>query len=299
MKRFVLAATLLMTAACAQQNEGNVQSATDNSAIVGGEVVLATDPIAHSTVQLFALSATRDPLGSVNYSISSCTGTLLSSKVILTAAHCTKRNPAQLFVYFSSTVPTDLNALFNTLGKNPLFRQISGGLTAANWAKLTGSEIKDWDDLALLRFEDGIPASFTTASMIPASHEIKNNDFVTLAGFGITDGVKGTDTETLRKVDVVLTDAKYSNSEILVGDESGKGACHGDSGGPAFLQVGAQKYIVGITSRADIDKDPHGVCTAGSICTSVQSHLAWIVAGITSLEAADFKPAPIAQPAIF
>lgn len=297
-KLALLATTILITGACAQQNPGKVQS-TDNSGIVGGELVTVTDSITHSTVQLYALAATPNPLGTVSYSLSSCTGTLLSNKVILTAAHCTKRNPGLLFVYFSSVVPEQVTDLFKDLGKNPLFRQISGGITGTNWIKLTGNEAKDWDDIALLKFEGDLPAGFSKANMIPADHEIKNNDFVTLAGFGLTDGVTGIKTEGLRKVDVLLTDAKYSSSELLVGSDDGKGACHGDSGGPAFLQVGAQKYIVGLTSRADSDNDPNGECIAGSIYTSVQSHLEWIAAGIKILEAPDFKAAPIAQPAIF
>lgn len=296
-KNLLLAGSLIMTAACAKQNAAEIKASGDNSAIVGGELVTTLDPISQSTVQLYAINSNRDALGVVNYSFSACTGTLLSSKVILTAAHCTKRNPGQIFVYFSANIPSDLVELFTSA--NPLLRQISGGFTGDNWVKLTGNEIKDWDDIALLKFDGGLPAGFATANMIPANVEIKNNDFVTLAGFGITDGTLGTDSEGLRKVDVVLTDSKYSSTEILVGDETGKGSCHGDSGGPAFLQVGASKYLVGVTSRSDVDKDPNGICTAGSVYTSVQAKLAWIQAGIKRLESVEYVAEPIAQPSMF
>ena len=103
----------------------------------------------------------------------------------------------------------------------------------------------DENDIALIRFQGGLPAGYAPAPLLGADETdvLENGAEVTLAGFGRTIGdesqlKKGEDdgSGVLRKVQTTIRDAHHGNTEVIVEQSDGKGACHGDSGGPAFVR---------------------------------------------------------------
>ena len=64
---------------------------------------------------------------------------------------------------------------------------------------------------------------------------------------------------------------------MKIDNTNGKGACHGDSGGPAYVQdKNGNVFLAGVTSRADEATDPEGKCIGKTIYTKVQPYLTWI-----------------------
>lgn len=291
-----IALTAALTACAPQTSSQSIERGPSSDAIVGGQAVASTDPISHSTVQLINLVAERDPsTGDIAITGASfCTGTVIAKDLIISAAHCTIYNPQLMFIYFSDTVPKSLGTLFD--GKNPLLRQVQGGITSPRWPELSEATAKDWGDISLLKFAGGLPAGYVEAKLIPEKAVLSNDQAVTLAGFGWTQGSPTVKATELRRVDVSVADAKFANTELMIKTGAGKGACHGDSGGPAYVTVGGTQYLAGLTSRADHDTDPGGKCIGLTIYTNVQAYLPWIAATSKILQAADYELQPIRQP---
>lgn len=279
----------LLACAKAPQNMTGTSDSTV-AGIIGGDAVSADDPMAHTTVQIFAQT---------DEGIAGCTGSLIAADVVMTAGHCSVSNPNNIIIYFSKDVPADLESFLKNWRQNPLVKQVVGGVTNPAWAKLKPTTKVNWGDMSLLKIESAAPAGFQPATLISASTKLENGETITLAGFGLIQPlVNGNqvDTTELRKVDVTIKNAKYSKTEILLDTANGKGSCHGDSGGPGFVSVDGKNVIAAITSRADISTDPNGECTGNVIYTDVAPYLSWISETVAYLDSADFKPAPIAQP---
>jgi hypothetical protein len=295
---------ILTLAACSKMHlgtEDNPMSIQEDSAssrgIVGGSGVSAKDDISKITVQIFTLRTQRDNSGQLSIKgIAGCTGSILAKDIILTAAHCTTDNPHYIILYFSSVPPKDMSEFISSIPTNPLVRRVIGGKVGTNWPKLTASQTADWGDIALLKFQGGLPVDYQSAQLLPENVELKAQQPVTLAGFGITDGVKETQPTSLLKVEVSILDPNFSKSEMIIDSGNGKGPCHGDSGGPAYVTVNGQRYVSGTTSRSDEKTDPKGLCIGDTLYTKVQPYTSWIKSSMKTLQSPKFKPELIPQP---
>ncbi len=303
MKKILLVG-LLFLAACAKVDSSKSLATGSSDGIIGGQIVADSDPLAQTTVQIFTFQLGKDETGQVGITgVAGCTGTIISDKVIMSAAHCLAANARQSFVYFSDKVPTDLVGFFSAYFKDPTtqkdLRQVQGALVGDNWIH-AGQEEKNWDDISLLKFDGGLPTGYKVAELVAANTQINNKDVVTLAGFGLTspmiDGVKPVSTTALRSVNVSVKDAQFSVDELMIATGNGSGSCHGDSGGPAYLNQKGKSVVVGITSRADFNTDPKGQCTGLTVYTNVQHFLGWIATNRAKLELGSFTPQPIPQP---
>jgi secreted trypsin-like serine protease len=246
--------------------------------IIGGSIVDAGESIAQSTVLL--VDTDKGAL---------CTGNLIGANLVLTAAHCTQRHPENILVVFSRKMPKSSADL-----QKMVTRRISGGKTTSAWPNLTVSKKKDWGDLAILKFSGSLPSGYKVVKLLADARSLRNGMTVTLAGYGITDGVNQTDTDALRKVDVRLSNSKWSQTEILMDQRSGRGACHGDSGGPAIVKNGSSDVLAGVTSRGE--RDPRDTCSGYAVYTSVASNLNWIKATAQEVGSPNFRGGEIAQP---
>jgi secreted trypsin-like serine protease len=250
------------------QNQGRIDYSGSTDGIIGGVAVNAADPISQSTVLLIDTQ-----IGAL------CTGSLISTNLVLTAAHCTNVNPKNIIVVFSTTVPHSAADLTKMT-----FRRVVGGKTSDLWPQLTSTQTKNWGDIAILKFEGSLANGYKPATLASRIGSVRTGSNVVLAGFGLIDGVQKTRATELRKTSVVVADGNYSQSEFLMDQHQGRGACHGDSGGPAYLSVGSSNIIVGITSRGT--QDPKDTCNGFSVYTSVAAHAAWISATSRELQVA-------------
>jgi secreted trypsin-like serine protease len=136
------------------------------------------------------------------------------------------------------------------------------------------NRIKNWGDLAVIGFSGSLPAGYSPVA-IAGEDQLVDGETVLLAGYGETDGREAIASSHLKAVAVRVQKARYAKSEFTVDQTDGKGACHGDSGGPAFVARGNELHLVGITSRGFDD-----VCGKASVYTRVSSFLAWIQSAV-------------------
>lgn len=217
-----------------------------------------------------------------------CTGTLIEKKIILTAAHCVS-SPFLVAVY--AIFSTDIK----TAAQSDIREIISGAVHSDYMKNVKETDLgmqTEHNDIALLGFNQEAPADFKTAKLaVTAAKELVNTS-LTLTGFGVTNAVVsrkvvGTDGKeqilrvpsegsgTLRKVDnIPVVEVSAAQKEIMLDQKSRGGACHGDSGGPAFTKLQDGSTIqVGVTSRGT---EELGNCTEGAIYTAVSGYTDWI-----------------------
>ncbi|WP_081111802.1 S1 family peptidase [Bdellovibrio bacteriovorus] len=273
LKAAVLTSVLsLSVIACSQKAQNTEEIAAAGSSIIGGVQVEAQDTISKSTVAIIASVTTED--GKEGQFI--CTGSLLSDNVVLTAGHCVptekEYKSIALYVIFSR----DLNKMERTD-----VRLVTDALIHPQYGSST--EGADAHDVAVIRFAGAKASGYEIAKFLDDESVLTEGAVVTLAGYGLnkTDGVNTESDNTLRKVNVEVA-GNLGKNEIILDQQNGRGACHGDSGGPAFINVAGVEYVWGVTSRG-AGKNGVDDCSLASVYTKVKSERTFINAALTQL----------------
>lgn len=225
--------------------------------IVGGDEVAPTDDIAHTTVALYQQSSPES--GAL------CTATLIAKNIALTAAHCVEHGVDHMAIITGENIdsPSERNVL----------RVVDAEISKQwNERNLAG---QDAGDIALIRFEGKLPKGYHTAHLLSEKVTLQKGDQVVLAGYGITNASKKTGAGTLRKTEVSVQDPQFGKTEILLDQRKGSGACHGDSGGPAFVESNGKYYLMGVTSRGYPVTAPDD-CRHEVVYTRVNAYRGWI-----------------------
>ncbi|MFS4458582.1 S1 family peptidase [Bdellovibrio sp. HCB2-146] len=253
--------TGLTLAACAPKGESTQVVSGDS--IIGGTAVQKTDKILESIVAVY------DSVGG-----QLCTGSLLENNIVLTAAHCLS---PQMYIFFDTA-----------LGRESVRYAVDRVAVSSYWEERAG-ETFNTGDIALIHFKGEVPAGYKPATFLKDKSKLRRGTEVVLAGFGMTDGKDQKTAGTLHMTKVKIADPRYSMSEITVDQRHGTGACHGDSGGPAYLEVDGEYYLWGVTSRGVMDKENN--CSQFAAYTSALFYRGWmermtpqILESLTNLE---------------
>lgn len=201
--------------------------------IIGGSEVTAESPVASSTVAVLA---------AVGEGLSICTGSLLDNDLVVTAAHCIDPSADKLVVSFRRDITGE-----------GLVVPVKAVVVHPGYAEHANTNV-DNDDIALIRIDTQLPSGFAPAELLEDASALEVGRQVTLAGFGTTTG-DPTATESgsgkLRETKIKISDPNFGATEVLLDQTHGKGACHGDSGGPAFVKVRGKLKLFGVTSRGE------------------------------------------------
>jgi secreted trypsin-like serine protease len=289
----ILAASFI-TIGCGSSVNTNTVSNNNTGSIIGGQLVKEGTALAQSVVGIY-----DDTEGFT------CTGSLLPGNLVLTAAHCIGKNPAGTYIVFSPDMETILN-----LGKNfktsPKIRRVVAMKAHEEWNQGQENAAFPGNDVGLMMYDGETPEGYKTAKVLTDASAIKTGALTILAGYGvdsaevivvdpkktknlqqmINNGEVFCDNDDARKatscireelsgpaiLKAVTVKVKYSpnDGEVILDQRGGKAACSGDSGGPAYIQVGEEFQLWGVTSRSGIG------CNSDIIYMNILHYATWI-----------------------
>jgi V8-like Glu-specific endopeptidase len=184
-----------------------------------------------------------------------CSGTLVSQRLVVTAAHCI--DPAMT----GGLKFSDMSIFFGSdLASGGTTVQVQTGLMHPMWNPSTFA-----NDIALLLLTS--PAPFDPVAMNTTHFDDTFiNRRVRIAGFGVT-AATSMSTGTKRQAMTTLTE--YTPLDFKYSTDPGQ-TCFGDSGGPGFLTIGGKEVLAGVTSNGDPS------CTVYGNDTRVDQYLSFI-----------------------
>ena len=232
--------------------------------IVGGTLASLQDEVSKTTVSLYNVAEQ-----------SLCTASILSDSILITAGHCVDGAPSDMRVVFG----LDVNS------ETALIQDVLDTRTSVLWP-IRQTEQRNSGDIALVRFSGGLPAGFHAAQLLNDTSPLTIGSPIVLAGYGVTDSKSMDGVGILRIVQTTILDANFSESEIEVEQSFGKGSCHGDSGGPALINLNGTSLLFGVTSRGAWD--PGDTCGVAALYTNLIYYQKWISAAQADLTGEKF-----------
>ena len=196
-------------------------------------------------VAAVAVSVTKDYPGVVMILIPGgglCTGTFISPRAVLTAAHCTPR--AGSYSVLSSF----------------------GSFVTSHYEKFGEGVVEDPNDIAILMFDKNY-ANAEEGQIHPIGTSVRAGETVQIVGYGCNDlsartgsGKKRKGTNQIETVNDYIELASpdsipsmHSDSRGILGPSNRAGSCFGDSGGPMFQTQKGNIAIVGATHAGGTD----------------------------------------------
>jgi MYXO-CTERM domain-containing protein len=174
-----------------------------------------------------------------------CTATMITPRVVLTAAHCVDDTTSEQ-IWFADRYDHDTGTFEGQLDDTRRVRTVK--FVHPRWGG--ASEIGNGFDIALLLLD--IPAP-EAAAPIPWLRYRLLDDVVgqelRMVGYG--DRTFQSDSLLFLKL-TARNDVSRLSSYTLDLVDSTKITCQGDSGGPAFLTVDGEEVVAGITSYGDV-----------------------------------------------
>lgn len=220
-------ASALTLTACADTNEPETNS--QNHEIVGGEVEAAYPAVG-------AIVEGGNPF---------CTATLVRPDIVVTAAHCLTELEGQPIQMYFGPNANDLD---------------TGSVVGVEAYRVHPSYAQDEEaDIAIMRLSEAVDIAPIPFNSEPLAAGVEG-DQARFIGFGTWgyNNPQGDGAGIKRSVDVTITEISANWFRY---SENGKGTCHGDSGGPALLDIGGVERLIGVTSWGDENCEEFGVNT--------------------------------------
>ena len=193
-----------------------------------------------------------------------CTGTLVAPRVVVTAGHCLDADPPDL-VFFGSAAASGGPSI-----------PVAGVVTAPGFDGFTLA-----DDLGVVYLGADPPASAVPVPWLqtPPAAALAGQS-IRIVGFGTTSAG---DTMPVRKRSGA-TVIDSADAATFAFHAMPSQTCKGDSGGPAFAQIGGVETLIGVTSQGDAS------CLASATDTRVDAHATFLLGFIAEVAPGAARP---------
>jgi secreted trypsin-like serine protease len=251
--------SILLLTSCGEVKKNqnfNNKINVEGGAVVGGKNTNSKNPLAKTIVAIVSKQENGEAL---------CTGSIIDSHVILTAAHCVEHESREIKIIFG----VDIHKT-----KEEFIRIADKIIIQPNWNQhLSSGE----GDLALIHFKGDLPIGFSEVKLAEESLILKRGQKVIMAGFGVTEGEDQIGAGRLREMTTKILDRR-SETEIIT-DGRKKSVCFGDSGGPAFIKIDNELLQWGVASSV-----ANQACDETSLHTEIMKYRSWISSAVKKLQ---------------
>lgn len=198
-----------------------------------------------------------------------CSGTAIAPQLVVTAAHCVSLEEPKDVLVSSGYLHVEDTLSWHFIGVRkiipyPGFPNVE--------AKEDIHGMGRWDDIALLVLEKPVRVAWIPIlPLTEARRLLRKGKKVLISGYGRTNGKSGV-------LHVATTSyRRRTNYEFWLGGVGESDHCSGDSGGPTYLRVGKQLYLVGVASRFGRGQKL-SCAVGGGINTLISAYTTWITA---------------------